>query len=90
MTDDPGEWRDAIGFKGLYQVRPPDRIRSVHRGVPQLSRWGTVVVNRHAGRELKPFVTRSGRLRVVLHDSDHQRHSVYVDALVAEAFGAVI
>jgi hypothetical protein len=80
-------WRDIPGWEGLYQARPPRHVRSVDRWVPQKSRWGRPVANLHRGRVLKPFITPSGRLRVVLHDREHRRHARYVDQLLLDTFG---
>ena len=85
-----GEWRDIPGFEDLYQLARDgvdSAVRSLNRRVPQQSRWGHTVRNVHRGRTLKPYRTKSGRLRVVLHDHNHRRHSRYVDALLAETFG---
>jgi hypothetical protein len=67
-------WRYVADFdEGLYQVAPPDRVRSLDRIVWQMSRWGHPVANRHHGRELTPYVCENGRKRVVLHDAAHRR-----------------
>ena len=80
------DWRDPAGFEGRYQVARPERVRSVDRYVPQGSRWKHPVMKLHRGRELKPYICKNGRKRVILH-VDGDRHCRYVDDLVREAFG---
>jgi NUMOD4 motif len=81
-------WCDVPGFELLYEVARDGRVRSLDRLVPQASRWGHTVRNRHEGRVLTPYICKNGRKRVVLHDAAHQRHLRYVDDLVREAFPA--
>lgn len=70
----PGEeWRDVIGYEGLYQVSNLGRIKSFHRGIPRL---------------MKPTaLSSSGYVVVGLFSGDGSKQkSALVHRLVAEAF----
>jgi hypothetical protein len=84
-----GGWRNIPGFEGLYQCRLDGLVRSLDRYVVQGSRHGHPVANRHHGRILTPYVTRSGRRQVILH-ADGRRFCRNVDDLVRQAFGVEV
>lgn len=71
------EWRDVVGYEGLYQVSSEGRVKSLER----TDRFGRVVKE----RVLKQDVTHDGYLRVCLYASD-KRKWFRVHRLVCEAF----
>ena len=75
------EWRDVVGYEGLYQVSSEGRVKSLERKF----------INK-IGREryvkecfLKPGADRGGYLRVGLCDGE-KRKTFKVHRLVCEAF----
>ena len=75
------EWRDVIGYEGLYQVSNHARIRSVERIVKH-SKGGDKLLR---SKEKKPFHTSNGRMRVELSKNGvNKKHSLHV--IVAKAF----
>ena len=71
------EWRDVVGYEGLYQVSNMGRVKSLGRK----DRFGRVIKE----RILEPAVTHNGYLRVGLH-VDGKRKMLRVHRLVCEAF----
>lgn len=67
-------WKPVVGYEGLYEVSNWGRIKSLPRN-------GTVKY----ARILKPYTTKYGYLRVVLHKNNKQK-KFFVHRLVAEAF----
>ena len=65
------EWRDIIGFEGLYQVSNDGKVRTCHYGF-----W----------KILTDCVTKYGYKSVLLHDGKGGRKNARVHRLVAEAF----
>lgn len=80
-------WLPVVNFdEGLYEVSRHD-VRSLDRLVVQRTRWNGTTAALHRGRVLRPYITKNGRRRVVLHDAQHRRHTCFVDELIAQAFG---
>jgi hypothetical protein len=79
------EWRDVVGWEGLYQVSSFGRVRSLDRTVQHLNRWGAVSGRVCRGRVLKPSKF-CGRYWQVSLKSDGERRAAYVHILVCEAF----
>ena len=71
------EWRDVVGYEGLYQVSNMGRVKSLGRK----DRFGRVIKE----RILEPAVTHNGYLRVGLH-VDGKRKMLRVHRLVCESF----
>ena len=75
------EWRDVVGYEGLYQVSSEGRVKSLERTfIDNSGRKRTV-----KERILKPSDDCRGYLRVDLRDGDKQKH-FKVHRLVCEAF----
>ena len=71
------EWRDVVGYEGLYQVSSEGRVKSLER----TDSWGRTVKE----RILKPNVVGRGYLRVVLYAGGKTR-MFYVHRLVCQSF----
>ena len=71
------EWRDVVGYEGLYQVSSEGRVKSLERK----DRFGRIVKE----RTLKPAVRGKGYLFVVLCASGKTR-MFYVHRLVCQSF----
>lgn len=67
------EWRDVVGYEGLYQVSDQGRVKSLKRK------------GRKSERILKPAVTHDGYLRVNLY-SGCKPKTLKVHRLVCQAF----
>ena len=74
------EWRDVVGYEGLYQVSSEGRVKSLERNIPHW-RGGERIQKE---RILKPVVT-GGYLRVGL-SVDGKLKMLRVHRLVCEAF----
>lgn len=68
------EWKDVVGYEGLYQVSSLGRVKSFHswRGKKE--------------RIINPFPNRDGYRKVDLRTSDGKRKTKSVHTLVLEAF----
>ena len=75
------EWRDVVGYEGLYQVSSEGRVKSLERKVPHCS--GGERIKKE--RILKPGADRGGYLRVDLCDGGKSR-MFSVHRLVCQAF----
>lgn len=76
------QWRDVVGYEGLYQVSNLGRVRSIDRVVPH-KRFGT---QKRRGRVLSPAsINRCGHVAVVLQREGKSKCRT-VHRLVAEAF----
>lgn len=64
------EWRDVVGFEGLYKVSNYGRVLSLRKGEPRL---------------IIPYTTKAGYKRVGIHIRPYQGHYL-VHRWVAEAF----
>ena len=71
------EWRDVVGYEGLYQVSDWGRVKSLER----TDSWGRTVKE----RILKPAPASNGYLVVTLH-AGGKRKTLKVHRLVCEAF----
>lgn len=79
MTNE--EWRDVIGYEGLYQVSSMGRIRSVDRTI--IDRNG--ISRRLKGKVLRPELGNCGYLIIKL-TKDGVKTSLVLHRLVAKAF----
>lgn len=76
------QWRDVIGYEGLYQVSSLGRVRSVARTVSRNGTRGDLTINEMIR---KAYITPKGYVRVQLSKGGKPgNHLVHV--LVAEAF----
>ena len=75
------EWRDVVGYEGLYQVSSEGRVKSLERNIPHW-RGGERTVKE---RILKPKTDRYGYLIVGLYAGGKQK-MFSVHRLVCEAF----
>ena len=71
------EWRDVVGYEGLYQVSSEGRVKSLERA----DSWGRTVKE----RILKPAVRGNGYLFVVLCAGGKQK-KFFVHRLACQAF----
>ena len=74
------EWRDVVGYEGLYQVSNQGRVKSLERKVPKGDGERTV-----KERLLKPSDDGRGYLRVALY-AGCKRKRFLVHRLVCEVF----
>ena len=74
------EWRDVVGYEGLYQVSDQGRVKSLERKVPKWDGERTV-----KERILKPAPTKYGYLQFNLYAGGKQK-ALTVHRLVCEAF----
>ena len=74
------EWRDVVGYEGLYQVSDQGRVKSLERKVPKWDGERTV-----KERILKPAPTKYGYLQLNLYAGGKQK-ALTVHRLVCEAF----
>ena len=77
------EWRDVVGYEGLYKVSSYGRIASMYREHSGFlgSHWVTIP---HYPRLMKTHLTRSGYEQLILCNKGEKAHSVH--RLVAAAF----
>ena len=74
------EWRDVVGYEGLYQVSNLGRVRSLGR----IIYWRGTSLFRE-GRIMTPRINKYGYFQLTLtKDKKHKTHTVH--RLVAEAF----
>ena len=76
------EWRDVVGYEGLYQVSSDGRIRSLDRIVPH-SRYGQQFV---AGRMLSPQPSGRHEYLHVRLSKEGKTRTLVLHRLVALAF----
>ena len=74
------EWRDVVGYEGLYQVSSEGRVKSLERKVPKGDGERTV-----KERFLKPVVVGGGYLTVGLYAGGKPK-KFFVHRLVCQAF----
>ena len=77
---DMEEWRDVVGYEGLYQVSNFGRVRSLERKIS----YGNTQYTKRA-MNMKVTVGKNLYCRVTL-TKDGKQSQVYVHRLVAEAF----
>ena len=75
------EWKNIIGYEGLYEVSSYRRVRSLNRYVEYSN--GRICL--HKGKVLSPAKNRYGYLAVVLSCNGKQK-TITVHRLVAQAF----
>lgn len=75
------EWRDVVGYKGLYMVSSFGRIASLTKKVS--NRYGTRTI---PCKLLSPSISTYGYCKVILCLNANNRKHVKVHRLVAEAF----
>ena len=75
------EWRDVVGYEGLYQVSSEGRVKSLERKVPHCSGGERI----QKERILKPVVRGDGYLKVDLCAGGKPKRFL-VHRLVCEAF----
>lgn len=76
------EWRDVVGYEGLYEVSNLGNVRSTDRMVKGKYPWNRAKVY---GRTLKAITNRAGYKRVNLCNEEG-RKAKFIHRLVAEAF----
>ena len=74
------EWRDAVGYEGLYMVSNTGKVKGLERKVKKLNGYRTV-----NERILKPRKNRNGYLQLLL-SKEGIRKTVLVHRLVCDAF----
>lgn len=83
IQDIDGNWKDVIGFEGLYQVSDDGRVRSL----PRLKMCGfNGKQSVQKGRILKPGHTNDGYAFVNLVNANGKYKPYYIHRLVALAF----
>ena len=75
------EWRDVVGYEGLYQVSDQGRVKSLERKLPHW-RGGERIQKE---RILKPKIDRDGYLQLNLY-AGGKRKTLTVHRLVCQAF----
>jgi hypothetical protein len=75
------EWRDIVGYEGLYQVSSCGRVRALERTVSR-GKYGLHV---HKSRIMSPLDHGNGYLYISL-SKNNKRKNYYIHRLVAEAF----
>lgn len=73
ISEEGEEWRDVVGYEGLYQVSNLGRVRSL---------WTDI---RHKGKILTPRVDKKGYYTVCLHKNKQMRNR-FIHRLAAIAF----
>lgn len=79
------EWKDVIGYKGLYQVSNNGVVRSLDRYLP-MPNGGEKLIK---GRIIKQFITPNGYVFVNLGKTHKDRKPKYVHRIVAENFSKI-
>ena len=84
------EWRDILGYEGLYQVSNLGNVRSLDRIITQNNtQWGKSMERRIKGQLLTPTDNGNGYKIVGLrreYNGLYVKKNHYVHRLVAEAF----
>jgi hypothetical protein len=76
------EWRDVVGYEGLFQVSSNGVIRSLDRYLP-MPNGGKKIVK---GKLIKQYLTRNGYMIVILGKTHNDRKRKYVHRIVAKQF----
>jgi hypothetical protein len=80
------EWRDVVGFEGLYQISNTGKIVSTERISVIIDKNGRVVNFKSPSTKMKYFIDKLGYSRLTLVDSKHKQHLVLVHRALAQAF----
>ena len=76
------EWRDIVGYEGLYQVSNQGRVRSLDR---EVKRKGNSICTLK-GKIKKNTIGKKGYLYTYLTDKNGNTKSIFTHRLVAQAF----
>ena len=68
------EWRDVVGYEGLFQVSSNGVIRSLDRYLP-MPNGGKKLVK---GKLIKQYLTRNGYMIVILGKTHNDRKRKYL------------
>ena len=79
------EWKEVVGFEGLYEVSNKGRVRSLDRKVPRLGKYGQPSHMVYKGKLIPMWITNQGYLRLTLN-RDGKKSNHLVHRLVANAF----
>ena len=79
------EWKDVVGFEGLYQVSSEGRVRSVSTMYTRTVYGHELTQSHGSKRILNACDNGNGYLYVTLN-KQRKKHNKYVHRLVAEAF----
>ena len=79
------EWRDIVGYEGLYQVSNFGRVKRLESGVSYVTRWGTASTMKIKNRVLRHGKTKTGYEFVTLYKLGTCKQ-MYVHRLVAATF----
>ena len=75
------EWKNVIGYEGLYEVSNTGQVRSLDRYV----KYSNGRIHLHKGKVLSPVKDKYGYLTVVLSCNGKQK-TIKIHRLVAQAF----
>ena len=79
------EWKEVVGFEGLYEVSNKGRVRSLDREVPRLGKYGQPSHMVYKGKLIPMWITDTGYLRITLN-KEGKKSNHLVHRLVANAF----
>jgi hypothetical protein len=79
------EWKDILGFEGLYQISDTGLVRSLEKTVFKKMYGGAVHSYKRKGRIMKPDIHKSGHLCYQL-SKENIKYREYAHRLVAMAF----
>ena len=80
--EDKEEWKDVVGYEGLYQVSNLGRVKSIDRYVESTSRQGTPYQKFCKGKIIKHKLMPNGYRGITLSNGKQ----TYIHILVAKAF----
>lgn len=87
MSKQVEEWKDVVGYEGLYQVSDWGNVRSVDRTFEYYHPSARKNIKRtFKGKVLDKVLNFEGYHVVCLHDSNHKQHEGKVHILVATAW----
>lgn len=79
------EWRDVVGYEGLYAVSSLGRVASLCKKLNRASKSGNAYAAFSTPKLLKPHISNRGYWAVML-TRNYKREMRYVHRLVAESF----